>query len=105
MSFCFYPKHEFACPHLGHCPHLGGAALGTLVHAANQSGDSLDYMHRQLDATRESVLDLVAENQALKREIQRLKLELKHGRQTKFATNQEGQLSEQRTVVNSPRMQ
>ena len=65
MSFCFYPKHEFACPHVSHCPHLGGAALGSLVHLANESGDSLDRLHRQLDATRKSVSDLVAENEAL----------------------------------------
>ena len=91
MNFCFYPKHEFACPHVSHCPHLGDAALGTLVHLANSSGDSLDYAHRQLDATRKSVSDLVAENEALKREIERLKLELKIERQTKFATNRQRQ--------------
>jgi hypothetical protein len=91
MNFCFYPKHEFACPHVGHCPHLGGAALGTLVHLANSSGDSLDCLHRQLDATRKSVSHLVAENESLKREIERLKLELKIERQTKFATNRQRQ--------------
>ena len=91
MNFCFYPKHDYACPQLSHCPHLGGAALGTLVHLANESGDSHDRLHRQLDATRKSVSDLVAENQALKREIARLKLELKLERQTKFATNRQRQ--------------
>jgi transposase len=91
MNFCFYPKHEFGCPHVGHCPHLGGAALGTLVHLANSSGDSLDLLHRQLDASRKSVSDLVAENEALKREVERLKLELKLERQTKFATNSQRQ--------------
>jgi transposase len=91
MNFCFYPKHEFACPKVSHCPHLGGAALGMLVHIANQSGDSLDCVHRQLDATRKSVSDLVAENESLKREIERLKLELKIERQTKFATNRQRQ--------------
>src|SRR5262249_57404431 len=59
--------------------------------AANQSGDSLDLLHRQLDATRKSVSDLVAENEALKREVERLKLELKIERQTKFATNRQRQ--------------
>jgi hypothetical protein len=39
MSSCFYPKHECACPKVSHYPHLGGAALGMLVHIANQSGD------------------------------------------------------------------
>ena len=91
MNFCFYPKHEFACPHVNHCPHLGGAGLGTLVHLANSGGDSLDYAHRQLDATRKSVSELVAENEALKREIERLILELKLERQTKFATNRQRQ--------------
>ena len=91
MSFCFYPKHEFACPQLSHCPHLGGASLGAVVHLANESGDSLDLLHRQLDAARKSVSDLVVENEALKREIERLKLELKHERQTKFATNRQRQ--------------
>jgi len=38
-----------------------------LVHLANDSGDSLDRLHRQLDADRKSVSDLVAENEALKR--------------------------------------
>jgi transposase len=62
-----------------------------LVHVANENGDSLDWLHRQLDATRKSVSDLVAENEALKREIERLKLELKLERQTKFATNRQRQ--------------
>jgi transposase len=89
MSFCFYPKHEFACPQLKRCPHLGGAALGALVHVANASGDTVDRLHRQLDAARQSVSDLLAENEALKGEVERLKLELKLGRQNKFATNRQ----------------
>jgi hypothetical protein len=72
MDFCFYPKHEYACAHLSHCPHLGGAALGDLVYLANESGEGHDRLHRQLDAERKSISDLVAENQALKREIERL---------------------------------
>jgi transposase len=103
MSFCFYPKHEFACPHLSHCPHLGGAALGSLVHLANESGDSQDRLHRQLEAERKSVSDLVAENRALKQEIERLKLELKLERQTKFATNRQRQAdAAQSTPSESP---
>ncbi len=69
MSFCFYPKHEFACPQLMHCPHLGGAALGAVVHIANSSDDTIHLLHRQLDAARQSVSDLTVENEALKREI------------------------------------
>ena len=63
MNFCFYPKHEFACPHVTHCPHLGGAALGAVVHVANSSGDTVDQLHRQLDAARRLASDLVAENE------------------------------------------
>jgi transposase len=91
MSFCFYPNHEYACPHVDHCPHLGGAALGSVVDLANESGDSLDWLHRQLDVARRSVSDLVAEKKALKREVERLKLELKLERQNKFATNRQRQ--------------
>jgi hypothetical protein len=91
MKFCFYPEHEYACPQLRHCPHLGGAALGTLVHLTNTSGDTVDLLHRQLDATRQSVSDLMVENEALKREVERLKRELKLERQTKFATNRQRQ--------------
>ena len=49
MQFCFYPKHEFGCPHVNHCPHLGGAALGTLVHAASEQGHYLQYLHGTID--------------------------------------------------------
>jgi transposase len=91
MKFCFYPKHEFACPNVRHCPHLGGAALGTLVLAANSSGDTIDRLHRQLQASRESVAELVAETESLEQEIERLKLELKVERQNKFATNRQRQ--------------
>jgi transposase len=103
MSFCFYPKHKFACPQVKHCPHLGGAALGSLVHLANESGDSLDRLRRQLDATRKSVSELVAEKQAFKQEIERLKLELKLERQNKFATNRQRQAgAAQSTPSESP---
>jgi hypothetical protein len=91
MSFSFYPNHEFACPQLKHCPHLGGAALGTLVLLANDGADTHDLLRRQLDASRQSVSELVAENEALKRDIERLKLELKLERQARFATNRQRQ--------------
>jgi transposase len=91
MTFSFYPKHEYACPNLRHCPHVGGAALASVVHAANESDEQSDRLHRQLDAARKSVSELAAENEALKREVERLKLELKLERQTKFATNRQRQ--------------
>jgi cell division septum initiation protein DivIVA len=62
-----------------------------LVHVANSSGQTVDLLYRQLDAARQSVSDLVTENEALKREIERLKLELKLERQNKFATNRQRQ--------------
>lgn len=91
MDFCFYPNHEYGCPHVGHCPHLGSASLGTLVYAANCAGDSLDYLHRTLDAERSRNSRLVEENQCLKRELEQAKLELKLERQNKFSTNQQKQ--------------
>jgi transposase len=91
MKFCFYPNHDYACPHVRHCPHLGNAALGTLVHQANASGDILDDANRELSVLRESVSELAAERDLLKREVERLKLELKLERQTKFATNRQRQ--------------
>ena len=61
MGFCFYPHHEYACPHVGRCPHLGGAALGSVVDAANEQGGYLDMLHGQLDASRQSVSKLLVE--------------------------------------------
>jgi transposase len=89
MTFCFYPKHEYACPHVSHCPHLGGAALGSLVLAASESDRGFDHLNRQLDAARKSMSELVAQNEALQQLVERLKLELKLERQTKFATNRQ----------------
>jgi len=85
MQFCFYPRHEFACPQVGHCPHLGGAALGTLVLAASENHDYLTMLHAQLDAERQRNSALVEENDSLTRQIAQLKLELKVERQSKFA--------------------
>jgi transposase len=87
MKFCFYPEHEYACLNVTHCPHLGGAALGTVVHAANQNGDYLQMLLGQLDAERENVARLLAENQKLYAQLEQLKLELKVERQSKFATS------------------
>jgi len=52
MHFVFYPRHEFGCPHVGHCPHLGGASLGWLVQAADEQTEWTDSLLRQIDALR-----------------------------------------------------
>ena len=79
MPFCFYPNHEYGCQYVTHCPHLGSAALGTLVHAANEAGDSLDYLHMSIAAERKRNSNLVEENQQLRQELKQ--------------TNQRGQAS------------
>ncbi|RLT05008.1 MAG: IS66 family transposase [Planctomycetota bacterium] len=89
MQFCFYPRHEYACPEVGHCPHLGGAALATVVSVANQSGRDRDLLHLQLAAERASVTRLLAENSALQQQLQQVKLELRPERQSKFMTNRD----------------
>jgi len=85
MEFCFYPKHEYACPHVRHCPHLGGAALGTLVNQANDQGQYLDMLHGQLDFERGRNAKLVARNEELEQQLAQLRLELKLERQRQFA--------------------
>lgn len=89
MKFCFYPRHEYACPQVGHCPHLGGAALSTLVSAASEHGQYLDMLHGQLDFERQQVTKLVAENERLTRALAQAKLELKLERQRKFTCGRE----------------
>ena len=89
MSFCFYPKHEHGCPHVGHCPHLGGAALGTVVLRANENEEFLRYLQGTIDAERKRNSELFEENQRLQKELDQVKLELKLERQNKFATNQQ----------------
>lgn len=89
MQFSFYPKLDHACGNVSHCPHLGGAAIGTLVHIANSSSDTINRLQRTLDAEREQVTRLVNENLRLEKELQQAKLELKLERQNKFATNEQ----------------
>jgi len=88
MQFCFYPRHEYACPHVSHCPHLGGASLGTLVGAANEGGQYVDMVYGQLDAARQSISKLVAEIETLRQQLEQVKLELRLERQNKFLTGQ-----------------
>jgi hypothetical protein len=84
MHFCFHPNHEYACPHVGDCPHLGGAALGLLVRAADYSTEWLNSLLRQID-------NLRAQNEAKSRKIdelsgrnEQLERELKAERQKQF---------------------
>jgi transposase len=99
MNFVFYPKLEVSCPNVSHCPHLGGAALGSLVLIANQSGDEHSYLHSMLDAERKRNAKLVQENLQLEDELKQAKLELKLERQSKFATNQQ---KEENTADDDP---
>ena len=89
MHFCFYPKHEFGCPHVDHCPHLGGASLGSLVYAADEQTEWTDSLWRQIDA-------LQAENTAKYHKIEeqaarieQLERELKAERQKQFKAKKE----------------
>jgi hypothetical protein len=61
--------------------------VGTVVLAANQSGDYAQMLCGQLDAARQTVARLLEENQKLTAQIEQLKLELKVERQSKFATS------------------
>ena len=99
MQFCFYPGHEYACPHVSHCPHLGGAALATLVSAAEESGGYLDMLHGQLQAERESVSTLLAEIESLQQQLAQVKLELRLERQSKFMTAQQKREADEEAAV------
>jgi hypothetical protein len=63
---------------------LGGAALSTVVSAADANGDYLDMLHGQLHAERQSVSKLLAENESLRIHLEQVKLELRLERQNKF---------------------
>jgi hypothetical protein len=84
MDFVFYPKHEHRCPDVGHCPHLGGAALGTLVLAANEQNQYLAMLHGQRDEERRRNSTLFAENQNLREQLAQAQRELKAERQQRF---------------------
>jgi transposase len=86
MLFVFYPKHQYACPHVDHCPHLGGAGLGNLVLAAEENEEWTDELLRQVDGLREenaAKTRTIAEQQE---RIEQLERELKAERQKQFMT-------------------
>ncbi len=89
MSFPFYPKHEYGCPHVRHCPHAGGASIGHLVQLAGDHQACYQGLYRQIDSERERNSKLFAKNQQLATKIEQLQLELRLERQNKFATNKQ----------------
>ncbi len=86
MHFVFYPKHEFGCRHVTCCPHLGGAALGTLVYAADEQTEWTDALQRQIDALRAENSAKYEKIQELTARIEQLERELKAERQRQFSS-------------------
>ena len=89
MHFCFYPKHDYGCPHVMHCPHLGGAALGTLVHAADEQTEWMDALQRQVDSLRAENTAKYDKIEELTARIEQLERELKAERQKQFKAKKE----------------
>jgi hypothetical protein len=89
MHFVFYPKHEFGCPHISHCPHLGGAALGTLVHAADEQTEWTDSLLRQIDSLRAENTAKLHKIEEQAATIEQLRRELKAERPKQFKAQKE----------------
>ena len=84
MHFVFYPNHQYACPHVGHCPHLGGAGLSWLVQAADEQTEWTDSLLRQIDALRTEGTKKSQTVQQQAARIEQLERELKAERQKQF---------------------
>ncbi len=84
MHFPFYPKHEYACPHVDHCPHLGSASLGFVVHTANANQDQIDLFWRQIDGLRAENTAKYRKIEELTARVEQLERELKAERQKQF---------------------
>jgi transposase len=95
MHFVFYPKHEFGCLHVSHCPHLGGASLGTLVHAADQQTEWMDALYRQVDSLRAENTAKYHKLEELNARIEQLERELKAERQKQFKRKKEAPAQEE----------
>ena len=89
MHFVFYPKHQYGCPHVSHCPHLGGAALGMLVHAADEQTEWTDALMRQVDALRAENTAKFHKIEEQSARIEQLERELKAERQKQFKSKKE----------------
>ena len=89
MSYTFYPRKDDPCPNVRHCPHAGGAAISVLVLRGNDNEEYHRYLNGTIDAQREQISRLVQENQKLESDLAQAKLELKLGRQNKFATSEQ----------------
>lgn len=96
MHFCFYPDHQYGCPHVGHCPHLGGAALGTLVSAAHRQTDWMDALHRQIDSLRAENTAKYHKIEEQAARIEQLDRELKAERQKQFKAQKQNHANQNR---------
>lgn len=86
MSFVFYPKHEYGCPQVDHCPHVGGAGLGSVVFEANENGEWIQSLWRQIDSLREESAAKTQRIEELQGQLEQTKAELKAERQKQFQT-------------------
>lgn len=103
MHFVFYPKHEYGCPHVGHCPHLGGASLGTLVLAADEQTEWTDALWRQIDALREETAAKSDTIGQLRARVEQLERELKAERQKQFKRKREEAKEEAEPAATGPK--
>ncbi len=102
MSFQFYPRKDDPCPNVGHCPHAGGAAIACLVFQSNDNELFHRYLHGTIDDEREQNRRLFQEIEALRVELEQVKLELKLDRQNKFATNKQQQVEAEAATAVEP---
>jgi hypothetical protein len=95
MQFIFYPRHEHGCRDVDHCPHLGGASVGSLVHAADQRTEWTDALHRQIDALRADGTAKSRKIRELTARVEQLECELKAERQKQFTRKKDEPVAEE----------
>ena len=103
MHFVFYPKHEYGCPHVDHCPHLGGASLGSLVHAADEQTEWTDSLLRQIDGLAGREHRQVRKIEELAASVEQLERELKAERQKQFTRKKDEPRRKNRRMRPRPR--